>query len=129
MDLAAATLAQAAVSGAPVVDGDGRCIGVVTATDFLRFAHCGTLAPNDGSEWDDTAYEGDSVLHHMSAVQSVAADTPLVKAAEIMCAQHIHRLVVLDDRAAPAGIVSTLDIMAALAAATDESRQRHHSRM
>ena len=38
---AAHLLAQARVSGAPVVDQDGRCIGVISTTDFLHFAEKG----------------------------------------------------------------------------------------
>src|SRR3954447_696902 len=35
---AARCLARARVSGAPVVDASGRCVGVLTATDFLYWA-------------------------------------------------------------------------------------------
>src|SRR5438046_2307240 len=34
-------LAQAGVSGAPVVDEDGRCIGVLSTTDFLYLVEKG----------------------------------------------------------------------------------------
>ena len=130
MDLAAATLAQAAVSGAPVIDSDGRCIGVLTAADFLRFGASCDDQSNRDREWDDAdgdaVAEGDSVTKYMSTVQSVTPETPLVKAAEIMCAQHIHRLIVLNNRAVPVGIVSTLDIVAALIGAAHEHRQRRN---
>jgi CBS-domain-containing membrane protein len=128
MELAAATLAQSYISGAPVVDDDGRCIGVLTATDLLRFGCSGQDASDRDREWSDIESACDEVTRYMSAVQSVTPQTPLVRAAEIMCAQHIHRLIVLDDRAVPVGIVSTLDIMAALAAATDEARPKREER-
>ena len=35
---AARLLSQAHVSGAPVVDAAGRCVGVLSATDFVRWA-------------------------------------------------------------------------------------------
>src|SRR5690348_10542522 len=35
---AAHRLSQARISGAPVVDADGKCIGVLSATDFVRWA-------------------------------------------------------------------------------------------
>src|SRR5271165_5660358 len=38
---AAHLLAQARVSGAPVVDEEGRCIGVLSTTDFLHYAEKG----------------------------------------------------------------------------------------
>src|SRR5207247_5532649 len=34
---AARMLARAGVTGAPVVDGVGRCIGVLSATDFMNW--------------------------------------------------------------------------------------------
>src|SRR5262249_46533560 len=35
---AAHLLSQEQVSGAPVVDGQGRCVGVLSATDFVHWA-------------------------------------------------------------------------------------------
>ena len=37
MQEAARILAEADASGAPVVDAAGRCIGVLSATDFLKY--------------------------------------------------------------------------------------------
>src|SRR5262249_44142043 len=38
---AAHRLAQAAVTGAPVVNGNGRCVGVLSATDFVHWVDRG----------------------------------------------------------------------------------------
>src|SRR5262245_55009740 len=35
---AARLLSRASISGAPVVDADGRCVGVLSATDFMVWA-------------------------------------------------------------------------------------------
>jgi CBS domain-containing protein len=45
---AARVLRRAGVSGAPVVDGQGRCVGVLSAADFLRWAEEGCPAPGQG---------------------------------------------------------------------------------
>jgi CBS domain-containing protein len=64
---------------------------------------------------------GDVVGAHMTpAVQSVAVDAPLLAAARIMDAQHVHRLIVLDAKERPIGVVSTMDIVAALLNAIEE---------
>jgi hypothetical protein len=41
-----------------------------------------------------------------------------------MCVDEVHRLVVLDDDGAPAGSISTLDVVAALVALINEHRER-----
>jgi CBS domain-containing protein len=57
------------------------------------------------------------------AVQGIAAHTSLVEAGRIMCAQHIHRLPVLDDQGRPQGMVTSLDIVAAVVKAVEEQQQ------
>lgn len=120
---AAQTLVSAGASGAPVVDEAGRCIGMLSSRDFLRqhAANC-TLAASPGSaSADDQARRAADYM--ASAVQSIDGRVPLLQAARIMCLEHIHRLVVLDERSAPVGVLTTLDIVAALLAAADEERQ------
>ncbi|OYV80609.1 MAG: hypothetical protein B7Z73_18960, partial [Planctomycetia bacterium 21-64-5] len=63
----------------------------------------------------------DLVASHMSAlVQTVAIDQPLTAAARLMCQNHIHRLIALDDQGRPAGVLTSLDIVAALISALEE---------
>ena len=38
LPMAARLLSRANVSGAPVIDEDGRCVGVLSATDFVHWA-------------------------------------------------------------------------------------------
>jgi CBS-domain-containing membrane protein len=123
------------VSAAPVVDEQGHCVGILSATDFLeRDAACGDgRAP--GSQRCSCRLSGaaaDQPLHVISpvedavsdwmtdAVQSVSPQASLAMAAKIMCARHVHRLVVLDARQRVCGVVSTMDIAAALVNALDE---------
>src|SRR5688500_7022523 len=52
---AAHMLARDGISGAPVVDASGRCVGVISTTDFLRLAdkgvQLGPLAPHVDCDW------------------------------------------------------------------------------
>ena len=131
------TMAQAAnllrkykVTGAPVVDEHGRCVGVLSGSDYVR---------NKAAEWYDYppthvlskrpvtgAYYCEEVLNdlvgnHMSpAVQTISQTATLLQAARCLCGEHIHRLVVLDDTGTPVGILSSLDVVAAFVATVEE---------
>jgi predicted transcriptional regulator len=50
----------------------------------------------------------------------VGTTATLLHAARIMCDQHIHRLIAVDRIGRPEGIVSSLDVVAALVQAVDE---------
>ena len=63
----------------------------------------------------------DLVSTHMAPViQSVEPETPMMQAARVVCHEHIHRLVVIDDTKRPVGILSSLDFVAAMVAAIEE---------
>jgi CBS-domain-containing membrane protein len=137
MGEAAEVFAQHGISGAPVLDEHGRCVGVLSARDFVGgrskpdpaaasiAAENTTVvreAPN--SRWELKDAGPDRVAAHMTpAVQSVAAQTPLVEAGRMMCAQHIHRLPVLDDNGRPQGMLTSLDIVAAVVKAVEEQQR------
>jgi CBS-domain-containing membrane protein len=133
MPQAAAALCRRQISGAPVVDETGRCVGILSAADFVR---------REAARGDDTSCIGtrsggtavgeaslnlpeldaDTVRDHMaSGVQSVSADATLMQAARVMCAAHVHRLPVLDAGGAPVGMMTSLDIVAALVQAMEEA--------
>jgi predicted transcriptional regulator len=131
MRRAAGTLTQHFISGAPVVDKQGQCIGMLSATDFMQ---CVAELPEDVSAGETDNRNGnrdvphacpmpatDSVASHMSAlVQPVEASQPLTQAARLMCQNHIHRLVVLDREGQPTGMLTSLDIVAAVINAVEE---------
>jgi CBS domain-containing membrane protein len=131
MDSAARRLLEHSISGAPVVDSKQFCVGVLSAIDFVKQHGC-TCADADGVKrslvqqgaerpWQIDACRNDRVADHMtSAVQAIAATKPLLDAARTMGAQHIHRLPVLDDRGHPIGMLTALDVVAALVAAIEE---------
>lgn len=169
---AAHILRQSQVSGAPVVDEEGRCVGVLSAVDVLRWAEeggsdrqgtrirscayqkSGTRADGregvlctlpegacvlqradrtqDGStglfcllpncvlvDWQQVTEEvaNDEVSNYMTGdIVTIDPLTPLPRVARLMIDAHVHRLLVVDGARRPVGIVTSTDILAALAA-------------
>jgi CBS domain-containing protein len=126
---AARMLRNADVSGAPVVDTEGRCIGIISAGDFLVRATGGDwpdrrLYGNPGcahSAWQmldiESIHDGEVARFMTVDPVTVPPNTPIGDLARFMVDAHIHRLVVVDDENRPQGIVSSTDILAAVARA------------
>ena len=130
---AARIMSNSNVRGLPVVDELGRCVGIITTMDFMAreseescpyhpHDELHSLVADDRLSAVQIAEVPDArVQQYMSpAVQSISKSTFLLDAARCLCAEYIHRLLVLDDSGRPVGIVSTLDIVAALVNAVDE---------
>jgi CBS-domain-containing membrane protein len=106
MRAAAQLLADAQISGAPVVDADGRCVGVLSAADFFLGA------VKENLEIDST----DKVGEHMTADPvTVEPATPIRQLARMMLDARIHRVIVVDDQHRPIGVVSSTNVLAAMA--------------
>jgi CBS domain-containing protein len=178
---AARLLLHTQISGAPVVNALGKCVGVFSTTDFLRLAlkradpttplpsplsitcpfqvkqriwdgHEANLCalppgvcplqvkqqgPHGGemlvcsqphcviADWQVVDLEElptDEVRHYMTADPvTVDADTPLRVLARRMIDAHIHRLIVVDERQRPIGVVASTDILAAVAYSDPDS--------
>jgi CBS-domain-containing membrane protein len=124
---AALRLSRAQVSGAPVVDEESRCVGVLSTSDFLKLAGNpaqGRASSCFCSEWQVHELESlpeDSVQRYMTrdpvTVESGALLPELVR---IMLDAHIHRVLVVDAETHPIGIVYTTDILAAVARTPSE---------
>ncbi len=168
---AAALLRGAQITGAPVVDEQGRCVGVLSAVDVMHWVEEGSpgAAPRlirtcpyqtegrllTGEEalictlaWGSCPWQemrpltggrcaevclrppdvapdrqrvieelpGDAVGRFMTtAVVTVGPQTPLPELARIMANAHIHRVAVVDEQSRPVGIISSTDILAAVA--------------
>jgi predicted transcriptional regulator len=130
MSEAAGVLTQHFISGAPVVGQQGQCVGMLSAIDFVRCV-AGTDDPTLSRDREQNgsgdrrhscpAPATDTVASHMSAlVQTVQTDQSLTDAARLMCQNHIHRLVALDHQGRPAGVITSLDIVAAMINAVEE---------
>jgi CBS domain-containing protein len=100
------------VSGLPVVDWDGELVGVISQTDLVRLR-------GEGLPW--SAWHGLRARDLMTrpAVTIVSSAT-LAEAARAMTGEHVHRLVVVDDAAAPIGVISESDLVREIADACDD---------
>jgi CBS domain-containing protein len=108
VDDAVRLLEENEISGLPVVDRDGVLVGVITQTDVVRARAVGHL-------WH--RWPGLRVRHLMHA-PALTADRSMTmeEAAQLMERAHVHRLVVVDDdQITPIGIISTTDLVRALA--------------
>jgi CBS-domain-containing membrane protein len=111
MPEAANGLLRSKVSGVPVVDQREHCVGVLSAVDFVRRE---VESANDRNG-------GDTVRTYMSSsVHYVEAHVTLIDAARSMCRQHVHRLPVLDRTGRVVGLISSLDLVAAMVHAVEE---------
>ncbi len=91
------------ISGAPVVDGDGELLGVVSSTDLVRLRGAG----------DPT-----SAWHHLRVADlmtrpavTIPAKGSVGDAARMMTDRHVHRLVVVDDSGQAVGVISESDLV------------------
>jgi CBS domain-containing protein len=122
---AAHRLAEAGVSGAPVTDESGRCVGVLSKTDLIRFLDRGPQSCHDRepdvmcSDWqmcDLQCLPAEDVEQYMTArVITADPDTPAVELARRMHRERIHRVLITDDLQRVIGVVSSMDILAAIA--------------
>ena len=126
MQAAAQKIFDSEVSGAPVVNAGGECVGVLSARDFVgRDAgrHDLQLLTRSGPNepYRIECLNDNLVSTHMSPiVQTVSEETLILAAGRLMCTEGIHRVVVVDEQNHPVGIVSTLDLVAAMVAAIEE---------
>jgi CBS domain-containing protein len=169
------------ISGAPVVESGGTCVGVISTTDILRWVwerndtrtpkttlrpfSCGfqikqrtsngadrilctmqsdvcslqrkERGPDDKeqricsqlhsvlADWQTVEVEElpDEKVEQFMSIDPVMVtpDTPIAELAQRMVDAHIHRVVVVDERCRPLGIVSSTDILARVARAGDVS--------
>ena len=169
-------LFQNQISGAPVADADGRCIGVLCATDFVHWVEDGGQGAEDvplpacpyqvkgrlltgeqavictqakgtcplremrhitGGRHTAVCLQPSgvhggwrqvpenlpvsAVSRYMTAdVVTVGLQTPLPKVARTMIDAHIHRVIVMDEERRPIGVVSSTDLLAAMACSDGE---------
>jgi len=125
---AAHLLTRDRISGVPVVDAEGRCVGVLSSSDFV------TWAGKDGNgkavrfiaPWGELIDIDDSpdneIRHYMTAQPvTVAPTAPIGELAQKMVDAHIHRVLVVVDQNRPQGIVTSTDILAAVARAAQRA--------
>ncbi len=125
---AAHLLSQARVSGAPVIDASGACVGVISSTDFVHWAEgrhpaprdrmCAPCACSDWQVFDAESLPAEEVGAYMTPDPVTTGPNAMIgELARMMLDAHIHRLIVVDSKNHPEGIVSSTDILAAVAGA------------
>ncbi|MBV8095460.1 MAG: CBS domain-containing protein [Acetobacteraceae bacterium] len=120
-------MAEARVSGLPIVDEGGEVVGMLTEGDLLRRSETGT--EKHRSRWLEVLFgsshsAAEYVRTHsqrvgdlmMGNVVTVAEDTPLEEVVSIMERENIKRVPVLRDRKLT-GMISRFDLLRALAGA------------
>jgi len=128
---AAHLLARACVTGAPVVNREGRCVGVLSATDFVHWVDKGqphkqcAQATAFCAAWEIVEPEelpDDAVRNYMTRDVVVTGPTTTIGTlSRLMTDGHIHRIIVAGATGKPIGIVSSTDVLAALSRA-DQAR-------
>lgn len=120
----AGTLVDQQISAAPVVNRDGICVGILSATDFLkREAAYRSPTPTNAGPLQPHVWKPEDVVatYMSSGVQTIEDSATLQQAATIMCAQHVHRLPVVNASGTLIGMVSSIDLVAAMNNAIQES--------
>jgi CBS domain-containing protein len=118
-----------------VTDDHGRCVGVLSATDFMRWAEGGRPRGNTSeshscfcSSWQILETEtlpDEPVSRYMTPDPvTVVPATAVGRLAQMMLDAHIHRLIVVDKNHNPVGIVSSTDVLSALARADQDWQAR-----
>ncbi|HSO39169.1 MAG TPA: CBS domain-containing protein [Labilithrix sp.] len=101
VDVAAGILAERRISGAPVVSAAGKPVGIVSRADLLDPRH---------------RVPGASVESAMTRMlYAVRPTDPATTAIRLMVAENIHRVVAVDTHGALVGIVTSMDVMRAIA--------------
>jgi CBS domain-containing protein len=127
----AGLLSTRMISGAPVVDAEGKVIGVVSLSDIAAFSASGQgglQTDRDNMYYSVPEMEdylvgfftvtdlspGATVRDIMTpAVYNLGQEATILEAADMMRAARIHRIIVTQD-GHPQGIVTTMDLVGAL---------------
>ncbi len=115
------------VSGAPVVDKEGKVIGVVSKTDLIRRCAQGTddippaylfeVLNEQETDEDETS---EVMPEPLVCVEDFMTEDPLMvapdvsagKVARMMHESRVHRVIVADEEQFPIGIITSLDLLA-----------------
>jgi len=91
-------------TGAPVRDDRGRLVGVLSRSDLMDpERHDGALA---GKQVQDLMTPAMFTLH---------PSAPVIQAIRLMVREGIHRIIVMDERREMVGIITSSDVLTALA--------------
>jgi CBS domain-containing protein len=125
----AAFLIENQISGAPVEDGEGRLVGVVSYADIARAASDPNALEPPPAEpefftrgWEETPFSNEEMrgMHVTTGLtvadimtprlHSIREDATVSEAARLMLDAHIHRLLITRDHTV-VGILTTFDLL------------------
>ena len=120
---AAALMAGLGISGAPVLDGEGRICGVVSERDYLRkmglpgtatfMTVVSTCLSTPGCMVTDVRkLLVDDIMSSPPVVAS--RETPVAELSEMLARHSINRLPICDDAGRPVGIVTRTDLVGSM---------------
>jgi len=132
------TLREDGISGAPVLDGSGKVVGMLSTSDIARSEHLsGDRLTEERGSYDLSNPIGDALEEERvedeeftgredyspevlgretvgdwmrPRIVSVAPDAPLRRVCELMLSEKVHRVLVLENDTLR-GIISTMDIV------------------
>nr|WTB31021.1 CBS domain-containing protein [Streptomyces sp. NBC_00830] len=121
----AAAMEQWKVTAVPVVEDEGRVVGVVSEADLLTKEEFHDHSPGmieDMHRLSDIAKAGSVLAKDLmtSPAVTVEPDAPLPQAARLMADRHVKRLPVVDADGSLKGIVSRADLLKVFLRADDE---------
>jgi CBS domain-containing protein len=109
---AVVTLADAHISGLPVLDGSRRLVGVLTTTDVLEAA-----AEREEAEERESLFERTPVRDIMTPRPvTIGPEADVTEASQQMLYLEVHRLFV-EDKSGLVGVISQSDVVRAVATA------------
>ena len=97
-------LVKSEISGAPVVDDDGRLIGIISQKDCLRILANGAFHNNPGGTVDQYMTE---------AVMSIGSDMDIFTVADIFL-NNVYRRIPVVDQGLVVGQISRRDVLRAI---------------
>ncbi|MEU3660636.1 CBS domain-containing protein [Streptomyces sp. NPDC032940] len=110
------TMEQWRVSAMPVLEGEGRVIGVVSEADLLpkeEFREGEPSLVEQGRRLADVGKAGAVTAEELMSAPAITVhpDATLAQAARIMAVRHVKRLPVVDEIGLLQGIVSRVDLL------------------
>ncbi len=137
MEDAIKTLKEKNHSGAPVVDELGHLVGTISVRDIVQTKSVRRPSSNpyhpgsadNSAMWPMEYSSGHIDEHNQDLVfnwmrrepPSVTEYSRLIDISRLMCSHHMHRLPVVSHTGKLVGIITTMDILAALVNVADES--------
>lgn len=117
IDHAVMTFLREQISGAPVVDSEGKCVGVLTTVDAMKDTGS---EPKQGGPGAATLRSplgrNETKVSELMTCDLVAIheDASLEQAVRYLIDAHLHRVLVLDKNEHVTGVITTTDVLAAV---------------